>query len=61
MDTLSQEAIKTVKPGPHFDWSDPFLFEDQLSEEERLIQETAQGFAQDRLRPRVIEAYLGAA
>ncbi len=42
---------------PGFDWADPFLFHEQLSEEERLIQETAHAFAEDRLRPRVIEAY----
>jgi glutaryl-CoA dehydrogenase len=40
-----------------FQWADPFLLQEQLSEEERLIQDTAHAFAEDRLRPRVIEAY----
>ncbi len=40
-----------------FQWADPFLLGEQLSEEERLISETAHAFAEERLRPRVIEAY----
>ena len=41
-----------------FQWDDPFLLEDQLSEEERLIRDTAQGYAQSRLLPRIVDAYL---
>jgi glutaryl-CoA dehydrogenase len=40
-----------------FAWDDPFLLEDQLADEERLIRDTARSYAQDRLLPRVIEAY----
>jgi glutaryl-CoA dehydrogenase len=40
-----------------FVWDDPFLFEDQLSEEERMIRDTARAYAQDKLLPRVVEAY----
>jgi len=40
-----------------FRWDDPFLLEDQLQEEERLIRDTAHGYAQDKLLPRVREAY----
>ncbi len=40
-----------------FQWADPFLFQEQLSGEERLIQDTAHAFAERQLRPRVIEAY----
>jgi glutaryl-CoA dehydrogenase len=40
-----------------FRWDDPFLLEDQLGEEERLIRDTARAYAQERLLPRVIEAY----
>ena len=39
-----------------FAWDDPFLLDDQLSEEERLIRDSAGDFAQDRLMPRVVEA-----
>src|SRR6202008_1075424 len=41
-----------------FMWDDPFLLEEQLSEEERAIRDTARSYAQDKLLPRVIEAYL---
>jgi glutaryl-CoA dehydrogenase len=40
-----------------FQWDDPFLIEDQLSDDERMIRDTARGFAQEQLLPRVIEAY----
>ncbi len=40
-----------------FDWADPFCLDDQLSEDERMIRDTARGYAQDRLQPRVIEAF----
>jgi len=44
--------------GIAFNWSDPFLMDDQLTEEERMISESAQAFAADRLMPRVEDAYL---
>ncbi len=39
-----------------FDWSDPFLMDDELTEEERMIRDTARGYCQDNLMPRVLEA-----
>ncbi len=39
-----------------FDWLDPFRLQDQLTEEERLIQQTARDFAQNRLMPGILEA-----
>ncbi len=44
--------------GTSFNWADPFLIDDQLSEEERMIRDSAAAFAADRLLPRVTEAYL---
>ena len=41
-----------------FQWDDPFLLDDQLDSDERLIRDTAHGYAQDKLQPRVTEAYL---
>ncbi len=41
-----------------FDWSDPFDLEHQLTDEERMVRDTAEGYAQERLQPRVTEAYL---
>ena len=53
-------ALPKTKDSPapaSFVWEDPFLLEDQLSDEERMIRDAARGFAQERLLPRVIEAY----
>ena len=41
---------------PRFDWADPFMLGEQLTEDERLILNTARSFAQDRLMPGIIEA-----
>jgi glutaryl-CoA dehydrogenase len=38
---------------PSFDWADPLLLESSLREDEKLIQQSARGFAQDRLMPLV--------
>ncbi|MFG1392210.1 acyl-CoA dehydrogenase [Xanthobacter agilis] len=43
---------------PKFDWADPFDFESQLTEEERLVRDTARDYAQEKLLPRVTSAYL---
>ncbi len=42
-----------------FSWSDPFLMAEALSEDERMIQASAEAFAQSELMPRINEAYLG--
>jgi glutaryl-CoA dehydrogenase len=39
-----------------FDWQDPLLIREQLSEEEGLIQDTARGFARETLLPGIVEA-----
>jgi glutaryl-CoA dehydrogenase len=41
-----------------FDWADPFHLVDQLSEEERMVADSARAYAQDRLATRVTDAYL---
>ncbi|HEX9931309.1 MAG TPA: acyl-CoA dehydrogenase [Allosphingosinicella sp.] len=46
-----------ARPLP-FDWADPFALDAQLSDEERLVRDTAEGYAQERLQPRVTEAFL---
>ncbi|MDQ7080780.1 MAG: acyl-CoA dehydrogenase [Paracoccaceae bacterium] len=40
-----------------FNWEDPFLLETQLEEDERMIRDSARSFAQEKLQPRIIEAY----
>jgi glutaryl-CoA dehydrogenase len=39
-----------------FQWEDPLLLDDQLSEDERLIRDTARQYCQEKLMPRVVEA-----
>ena len=40
-----------------FNWEDPFRFEQQLSDEETLVADTARQYAQEKLAPRVRDAY----
>ena len=40
-----------------FNWEDPLLLDQQLTEEERMIRDSAQQFAADKLAPRVLEAF----
>jgi glutaryl-CoA dehydrogenase len=42
------------KPGP-FSWDDPFLLDEQLTEEERLIRDSTRAYAQEKLLPRAFE------
>ena len=46
-----------MAPAP-FTWSDPFLLDDQLSDDERMIRDAARDFAQGELAPLVSDAYL---
>ncbi len=47
-------AIPTTKAA--FQWDDPLLIEDLLSDEERMVRDTARAYCQDKLMPRVVEA-----
>lgn len=40
-----------------FDWSDPFFLDEQLTDDERMVRDTARAYAEDRLMPRVINAF----
>ncbi len=42
---------------PVFDWQDPLLLREELTDEERMVQETAYQYAQEQLMPRVTEAF----
>lgn len=41
---------------PSFDWSDPFLMRDQLTEEEQIVQKSAHDFCQTELMPGIVQA-----
>ncbi len=40
-----------------FDWEDPFRLDGQLTEEEQMLRDAARAYAQEKLQPRVIEAF----
>jgi glutaryl-CoA dehydrogenase len=46
--------IPTTKPA--FAWDDPLLLEDELTDDERMIRDSARAYCQEKLMPRVIEA-----
>ncbi len=57
-------ATKAATVGAHvpikwakFDWEDPMFLDDQLTDEERMVRETARQYAREKLLPRIIEAY----
>ncbi len=56
--TAETAANKNAPSQAPFKWDDPFLLDDQLTEEERMIRDAAHAFAQTELLPRIEEAYL---
>jgi glutaryl-CoA dehydrogenase len=60
---MSQTAEKREPKAPPqlkdaaFNWEDPLDLEGELTEEERMVRDTARGYAQDKLAPRVLHAY----
>ncbi|MBT9610771.1 MAG: acyl-CoA dehydrogenase [Aquabacterium commune] len=42
---------------PAFQWADPFMLDDQLTQEERMVRDAARSYAQDKLLPRVTLAF----
>lgn len=49
-------TVTSHKPAP-LQWEDPFLLDEQLTEDERMIRDTARDFAQEKLLPRIVKAY----
>jgi len=47
-------ALPTTKPV--FDWTDPLRLDEQLSEDERMVRDSAHAYCQEKLMPRVLEA-----
>ncbi len=56
MNAITQERLIDSKPAKLV-WEDPLLLEDQLSEDERMIRDTARAYAQEKLLPRIVDAY----
>ena len=54
---MQDSAPRASKSVP-YDWTDPLNLDDQLTEDERAIRDTARAYAQEKLQPRVTQAYL---
>ncbi|MGG7645552.1 acyl-CoA dehydrogenase [Rhodovulum sp. YNF3179] len=57
---MNMETPIPAKDSPslsRFDWEDPFRLEDQLTEDERMMRDAARAYAQEKLQPRIIDAY----
>jgi len=55
-----QTPMRATKDTPElgrFEWQDPFRLNDQLHEDERMIAASAHAYAQEKLAPRVLEAF----
>ena len=52
-ETREQRSPPQLKDAA-FNWEDPLDLESELTEEERMVRDTARGFAQDKLFPRVL-------
>ena len=52
-----RDAKPTMLKDKDFQWDDPLGIELELSEDERMVRDTARGFAQDYLAPRIMEAF----
>jgi glutaryl-CoA dehydrogenase len=50
-------ASKSPQAKPEFNWEDPFRLVDQLTEDERMVAETAHAYSQDKLMPRVLDSF----
>src|SRR4030088_1934259 len=50
-------AQSDKKPAAEFVWEDPLDLEGDLSEDERMVRDTARGYAQDKLMPRILTAF----
>ena len=55
--TAARRDQPKLSEAPRFDWQDPLLLEAELSEDERLVRESARAYAQDKLMPRVQHAF----
>ena len=53
MNAPDRAAVASAK----FRWDDPLLLDEQLTEDERLVREAARRYAQDKLMPRVLDAF----
>ena len=56
LDSVSSAPPRHTEPEARFDWADPLLLERELSEDERMVRDSARAYCQEKLFPRVLEA-----
>ncbi len=49
--------MQTTQAAGRFDWMDPLLLDQQLTAEERMVRDSARKYAQERLAPRILQAF----
>ena len=49
--------MKSTSSKAELHWDDPLLLSQQLSDEERMVRDAAHAYCQDKLQPRVLEAF----
>ena len=57
MTTTANTPAVTPRQWGRFNWEDPLLLESRLAADERLVRDTARQYAQEKLLPRIVEAY----
>jgi glutaryl-CoA dehydrogenase len=55
--TAARRDKPQVSEALRFDWQDPLLLEEELTEEERLVRDSARAYAQEKLMPRAQRAF----
>jgi glutaryl-CoA dehydrogenase len=53
---MATTTTKTSTKTP-FHWNDPFLLDRQLTDDERMVRETARDYCRDKLAPRVLDMF----
>ena len=48
---------RTRSSSASFQWDDPLLLDQQLADDERMVRDAARAYAQDKLAPRILEAF----
>jgi glutaryl-CoA dehydrogenase len=56
LDSVSPTPSRHTESEARFDWADPLLLEQELSEDERMVRDSARAYCQQKLFPRVLEA-----
>jgi glutaryl-CoA dehydrogenase len=55
---ILRDMDKALQNTASIDWADPLLLDAQLTDEERMVRDSARAYAQDKLQPRITAAYL---